>query len=334
MKSAIWSGATGELWEQPPGEVRRYWWPAVQTDEGTGVNVPLVVLSGQGEGLRVDLRPRVALVAGVHGDEVEGQYALQDLAQELDPGDLYGTIVLVLCANPRAACPRRGGPGTRCAPEDGVDLNRAFPGDPQGSISQRLAAALFELARGADSVITLHGWSTPGEVLAYVEYPRGAGEVELASRAMARASGLERVRALDWPRGLLPAAAVRCGIPAIEFEVGGRGASRPENRALYRKVILNVLRHRGVLAGDPQPAPIIREICAYPLHTPVAGMVRRCVELGQTVQAGQQVVTIVDLGGRVLADLAAPVEGEVGAVRHLARVEAGDAVVTVFAPYA
>jgi predicted deacylase len=331
MKPAIWSGATGELWEQPPGKARRYRWPAARTDGGTAVNVPLVVLSGRAEGPRVDLHPRVVLVAGVHGDEVEGQYALQDLAQELDPGELYGTVVLVLCANPLAACPRHGGPGTRCAPEDGVDLNRVYPGDPQGSVSQRLAAALFELARGADSVVTLHGWSTPGEVLAYVEYPRGSDETALASRAMARASGLERLRALDWPRGLLPAAAVRCGIPAIEFEVGGRGASRAENRALYRKVILNVLRHRGVLPGDPQPAPIIREICAYPLHTPVAGMVRRCVELGQNVQAGQKVASVVDLDGEVLAVLAAPVAGEVGAVRHLARVQDGVAVVTVFA---
>jgi predicted deacylase len=275
---------------------------------------------------------RVLLVAGVHGDEVEGQYALQDLARELDPRDLFGTAVLVLCANPLAASPRHGGPGRREAPEDGVDLNRVFPGDPQGSVSHRLAAALYGLARGANAVITLHGWSTPGEVLAYVEYPRGAGETELASRTIARASGMARVRPLDWPRGLLPAAAVRCGIPAIEFEVGGRGASRPENRALYRQVVLNVLRHRGVLPGDPQPAPAIREIRAYPLCTPVAGMVRRCVELGQTVQAGQQVATIVDLGGRALADLVAPVGGEVGAVRHLARVQANDAVVTIFAP--
>jgi predicted deacylase len=268
-------------------------------------------------------------VAGVHGDEVEGQYVLQDLAQELDPGELYGTMVLVLCANPLAARA-----GRRVAPEDGVDLNRVFPGDPQGSVSQRLAAALFELARGAEGVITLHGWSTPGEVLAYVEYPRGAGETEMASRAMARASGLERVRPLEWPRGLLPAAAVRRGIPAIEFEVGGRGASRPENRALYRNVILNVLRHLGILFGDPQPAPVIREIRAHPVHAPVAGMVRCCVELGEQVRAGQRVATIADLDGRGLAELAAPVEGEVGAVRHLARAQAGDAVVTVFAPCA
>ena len=73
------------------------------------------------------------------------------------------------------------------------------------------AAALFGLVRDADCAITVHSWSTPGEVLPYVEYPRGPGEAALDSQAMARASGLERVIALDWHPGLLPAAAVRCG---------------------------------------------------------------------------------------------------------------------------
>jgi predicted deacylase len=283
------------------------------------VNVPLVVLSGHAAG------PRTVLVAGVHGDEVEGQFVLQDLAQELDVRELCGTVVFVLCANPLAA-----EAGQRCTPEDGADLNRVFPGDPRGSVSHRLAAALFDLVRGADSAITLHSWSTPGEVLPYVEYPRGSGEAARASRAMARACGLERVRALDWPFGLLPAAAVRCGIPAIEFEIGGRGASRPENRALYRDVVLNVLRFRGILPGSPEPAPVVRDIQAVHLRTPVTGMVRRCVELGESVFGGQQVASIVDLDGRALADLAAPVGGEVGAVRHLARARADEAVVTVF----
>jgi predicted deacylase len=316
----IWAESARKLWDQPPGQVRRCRWPAVRADGGAAVEVPLVVLSGREGG------PRVTLVAGVHGDEVEGQFVLQDLARELDPRSLRGTIVLVLCANPLAARA-----GQRCAPDDGADLNRVFPGDPRGSVSHRLAAALFDLVRGADFVVTLHGWSTSGEVLPYVEYPRGADEVAMAGRAMARACGLERVRALDWHPGLLPASAVRCGIPAIEFEVGGRGASRPENRALYRDVVLNVLRHLGVLPGSPARAPAIREIGAFPLRTPVAGLARRCVKLEQAVQAGQRVASIVDLDGQVLADLAAPVSGEVGAVRHLARVQAEDAVVTIFA---
>lgn len=325
MKPAVWSESAGSLWEQPPGQVRRFDWPAVRTDKdhlrlsAQVVNVPLVVLNGQTSG------PRVVLVAGVHGDEVEGQFVLQDLARELDPRKLCGTVVLVLCANPLAAQA-----GQRCAPDDGVDLNRVFPGDPSGSVSHRLAAALFGLVRGADCAITLHSWSTPGEVLPYVEYPRGSGEAERASRAMARASGLERIMALDWPFGLLPAAAVRCGIPAVEFEVGGRGASRPENRVLYRDAILNVLRHRGVLSGVPLSAHIVRDIRAFHLRAPVAGMMRRCVELGQDVQAGQRMASIVDLDGRVLADVAAPVSGEVGAVRHVACVQAEESVATLF----
>ena len=80
-----------ELWEQPRGRRHRLWWRAAWQDDQTPVDVPVVILAGAVHG------PRVALIAGVHGDEVEGQFVLQDLARELEPKRLTGTLAL-LCS--------------------------------------------------------------------------------------------------------------------------------------------------------------------------------------------------------------------------------------------
>jgi predicted deacylase len=316
---AEWSGPADGLWTVERGTKRGWHWSAVRLD-GAPVRIPVVVLAGREDG------PQVAGVAGVHGNEWEGQYALQDLARELEPAALRGTLSLVLCANPLAA-----EVGQRRAPQDGLDLNRAFPGDRGGSVSQRLAAALFDLVRGVNGLLTLHSWSTAGEVLPYVEYPRGDGPAQRASRGAACACGLARSMALDWHPGLLPAAAVRAGVPAIEIEIGGRGASEAGNRALYREATLRVLRHWGVLPRqDIARMPSTRDVRAHHLQTLMDGALRLHVALGQHVRAGQPLAVVVGLDGGVRAELVAPVDGEIGAVRHLCAVRAGDRVVTIF----
>jgi predicted deacylase len=205
-----------------------------------------------------------------------------------------------------------------------------FPGNPNGSLSWRLAAALFELVVGATCLMTMHGWYATGEVIPYVEYPQAEGAVVEASFQAARACGLERIMALNWHPGLLPAAAVRSGIPAIEVEIGGRGQSTPANQALYRAVAINFLRHWGVLPGKPQVAASIVSVQAHHLFAPADGMLRKQIELGQIVQAGQPLISIVGLDGQTLAKLTAPVAGEVAALRYFAPVQAGDHVLAIF----
>src|SRR5207237_628643 len=90
-------------------------------------------------------RPRVVLVAGVHGDEMEGILALHELCRTLPLTELVGTLVAIPIANPTAFAGLQ-----RRVPIDGADLNRTFPGQAEGSFSDRLAAALFGWVQGAD----------------------------------------------------------------------------------------------------------------------------------------------------------------------------------------
>ena len=114
--------------------------------DGSTVRLPLLVAAGRSP------RPRLVITAGIHGDEYEGPRAITDLLGTLDPAALEGTVVAVPVANPPAFAA-----GTRTSPLDGLNLARIFPGDPDGTISQRIAYTLVErIVRGADLLVDLH----------------------------------------------------------------------------------------------------------------------------------------------------------------------------------
>jgi len=173
---------------------------------GIRFEIPFFVFVGRAR------RPRALLIAGVHGDEYEGVAALHDFARQINPGELRGTLTIVPVSNPQAFYG-----GTRRNPVDYGDLNRLFPGDPQGTISERLAALLFHnLVIDNDAILSMHGWSKEAITVPYVEYFDEKSRVGRESFAIARGVGLEFLHPYRWEPGLLVAAASRAGIPSVE----------------------------------------------------------------------------------------------------------------------
>lgn len=80
----------------------------------------------------------LTVTAGVHGCEYVGIQALRELSGELEPGVMSGNVILLPVANPSAFYAG----SKQTVPEDGVNLNRAFPGDAAGSLAFRLAHVL------------------------------------------------------------------------------------------------------------------------------------------------------------------------------------------------
>lgn len=96
---------------------------------------------------------RIAVVTGVHGDELEGQYVAFELARRLNehPELLTGTIDIYPAINPLGInCIERS------VPMFDVDLNRTFPGDAHGDVTETLAAAVIDDIRGAEAAIDIH----------------------------------------------------------------------------------------------------------------------------------------------------------------------------------
>ncbi len=109
------------------------------------VMIPMTIIAnGQG--------PTVLVMGGNHGDEYQGQIAARKLARELTPDMINGRLILIPSLNFPAARA-----ATRLSPLDGMNLNRAFPGHPEGSVTSQIAhyltTVLFPLS---DVVIDIH----------------------------------------------------------------------------------------------------------------------------------------------------------------------------------
>ncbi len=210
--------------------------------DGTPVEIPVVVVNGARPGKRLFVQ------AGVHGKELNPIEVLRRVVTDLDPAELSGLLVGVLIANPLSFEAR-----DRRAPYDQEDMNRVWPGKPDGAISQRMAHAIYEGGvRGSDALVDLHtGYST---MLTHTVF----GEGDAASEELARVFGTEALlmeeHDEDWQRarfaGKLRNTAVADGIPAITPELGGH--SRFEEGRIAEGVtgVLNVLKHLGMLPGE------------------------------------------------------------------------------------
>ncbi len=96
---------------------------------------------------------RIAIVSGIHGDELEGQYVCYEMIRRLEehPEYLRGTVDIYPQMNPLGIDMAR-----RNIPKMEMDLNRIFPGNPQGMVMERAAAAVVEDITGADICLDLH----------------------------------------------------------------------------------------------------------------------------------------------------------------------------------
>jgi predicted deacylase len=291
--------------------------------------VPVQVLVGSSP------RPCLALVAGVHGDEYEGILALHEIARESDSEQLDGALLVIPVANRFAFAA-----GQRTTPQDGCDLNRVFPGCREGSLSERLAALLCkDLLSQADAVFTLHGATSTGLLSPWIEFLDVPALVGRASFEMAQASGFRDLMALDERPGRLLRAMGDAGVPLIEGEVGGRGATRHENVSFYKERVRAVAHHLGVMSAsqalEPQaghePQPNIWRL-GPSVTAPAAGVFLRQVSLRQAVRQGERLGKIVGLEGETTATVLAPVDGVVGGYCDHVGVQAGQNLVTLWTP--
>lgn len=96
---------------------------------------------------------RLSVVSGIHGDELEGQYVCYELARRLNaqPEYLEGIVDIYPALNPLGI-----DMSTRLIPKKDLDLNRCFPGNAEGSMTERYADAIVNSLKGSDMVLDIH----------------------------------------------------------------------------------------------------------------------------------------------------------------------------------
>lgn len=286
--------------------------------------------------LRIDAGPgpAVALIAGVHGDEWEGQAAILDLWHQLPDILQRGTVYLLPAVNAEASLA-----GTRLSPSDGGNLNRAFMGEPARGYTEGVAAALeARLLPRVQAMVDVHSGGAslrylPSSVI--TRYGNDAYDDRLP--ALARAFGLpDCVFFRGGEAGSMPAAASRHGVLRLSAEIGGGRETSQHLADRCRDGLLGCLAELGLLARPAPAQPA--QVRLYDLDTPAATLRARdtgvfvpAVELGQSVAAQQPIGRLIeparpDAPPRTLLS---PQAGAIVCLRSIARSDDGDCLLQV-----
>lgn len=272
----------------------------------TGWEWPYVAVNGARPG------PAVVVTAGYHGSEYPSIDAVVRLGATLDPAMVSGQVLCLPLMNPAAFWER----AAYVTPVDGLNLNRVFPGKPNGRFSERVAYHLFERAiRKADAYLDLHGGDLPEGLLPFsIWFETGNAEIDARSRAMAEAFGSPNLvvqREAEMPVvGQAYTVASKLGIPSIIAEDGEAGLFEEDASDRMLWGLQNVLRRLAVLPGDALPVTPPRHFArsAY-VHAPESGFFKPEAALGDEIVAGQRIGIMTDFFGETIAEIAAPATG-------------------------
>ena len=271
-----------------------------------GLDIPVVELTGAGDG------PRLTVLAGVHGCEYAPMAAVRRWTKALAGRELRGSVRAVPVLNLPAFRART----PFLVPEDGKNLNRCFPGNPEGTMADRLAHAAFtQLIQGSDALIDVHAGDMVEALEPFTLYD--AGPAEARALELATAYGLGYVirqepgpgRAVG---GTTSTAAAEIGIPAIIAEAGGCGLVEAAAVEAHVRGLDRVLAVLGMTDGPtaaPAAAPVRLRRFLW-LRSTSEGWWEPTVRPGEQVAKGQALGTVSSLdGAEVLQSVTAPAAG-------------------------
>jgi hypothetical protein len=268
-----------------------------------GSEVPYLEFGDAGSG------PTVCLMAGVHGCEYTSMLGLRRFLDQLDEAQLRGRLLVVPMANLAAFHAR----AAFVVPHDGLNLNRCFPGDRNGSFTERLAYELFEtVIRPSDYHLDLHAGDLVEALEPFAIFD--ASSVEDHSRALAYAYGLgyavRTERSTSPIAGTSSSAAAEAGIPAITAEAGGCGLVDEVSVSLHLNGVRRVLSSLGVLPAPVTPAPPPVELSGWVwLRSATGGWWAPSVLPGERVGTGALVGTVRSLDGDQVEEVRSPAAG-------------------------
>jgi len=263
--------------------------------------VPLTVINGTAAD---DGRQRPSLVAfgGTHGNEYEGQVSIKRLCVDLDPAEMRGRVILMPQLSESACRAHR-----RWSPEDGVNMNRAFPGDPRGTLSYRISnfvkTRLFPQVR---TVIDLHAGGREAVFpLCTSFHPLREPEQHAETEAIARLfdTPFIFIYSRQMASGLLTDEAEDEGKIAVGGEFGHAEGTSPRGVRHAYEGIKNVLRHYDMLPGqitriDVDRSTPPRTVCAPNLSdyipAPRTGVWEPVVSPGADVDEGDLIGRLHD----------------------------------------
>jgi predicted deacylase len=289
-----------------PGQIGFGGFTAAYLQDSSPVRIPLIVVNGAEEG------PVLWLDSTMHGPEIVGAEVIRRLTREvLDPARLRGVVIAAPILNPLAFLAH-----AYHTPQDNYNLNRVFPGNPRGLLSQRLAHLIMTegIAR-ADYVINMH--CNPLPALMFNLVHAAGDETSRRAQDMADAFGITTINMVvgyePHRTGTIADSAMAAGKPTIVVElIAWRRLDEDGVRAGLRGT-LNVMRRIGMLDGAEEPQTGVQVLPGRLTRTEVTvdkgGLISFTKELGDPIRQGEVIALLRDPYGDVVEEVRSPVDG-------------------------
>jgi predicted deacylase len=282
-------------WESPGG--RRYSVPFTYDGTWARLRLPLYVACGPKPG------KTIVAIGGTHGDEYEGPVAYKNLINSFEPSTMAeGRLIVIPVLNLPAFYAAR-----RESPIDGMNMNRAFPGNPRGSLTSRIAHFVTtEVLRRADVVIDIHSAGAPMEIARTMSFHAVADPEkykQFRETALLFGTPFVMIYTGEMGSGLLTEEAEAMGKITLGSELGYGASTDLDGVRWAHEGTLNVLRHNGVIEGDlvdVTPPGLDRQRVVRNTNinqwitAPVSGISEPLVRLGSYVTKGTPVTAIHD----------------------------------------
>ena len=238
--------------------------------------------------------PTILFTGANHGDEYEGPVALFDLANQIKAEDISGRVIIIPGMNYPAFQA-----GKRTSPIDGGNMNRVFPGNPEGTFTEKIADYFSRtLLPLADYVLDFH---SGGKTLDFLPFCCA----HVLENKEQQAKCIAAMKAFNAPHSVMlleidatnmyDTAAENMGKVFISTELAGGGTTSAYTVAIAKKGIRNILRHAGITKGEMEVDETLSldmpdERCY--VFSETSGLVEHCVDLGDEVKKGQLVAKV------------------------------------------
>ncbi|HRP65425.1 MAG TPA: N(2)-acetyl-L-2,4-diaminobutanoate deacetylase DoeB [Thauera sp.] len=254
------------------------------------VMIPITVIrNGKG--------PTALLTGANHGDEYEGAIALAKLANTLRAEEVNGCVIIVPFMNYPAFRA-----GTRTSPIDRGNLNRTFPGKPDGTVTEKIADYVQRhLLPRADFVLDIHSGGRTLDFLPFaaIHVLDDKAQQARCSAAMQAFNAPYSMTLLELDAvGMFDTAAEAAGKVFVSTELGGGGSATARSVAVADRGVRQFLIHCGICRGELEQRPTVRldmpdgDCYVTSLHD---GLLEMCRDLGDTVKKGELIARVHDV---------------------------------------
>lgn len=285
----------------------------LKTAENVTAEIPAALISGREKG------PTLTVVAGIHGTEYAAIAAVQQLRKEIDPEKLKGNLILIPVLNMDSFFSRT----SDRHPLDKQDLNRAFPGNPSGSITELTADFITtRIFDATDIFIELHGGDGTKALLPFISYYNNkefAAQTQLASR-LCEISGFNTI--VRYPYTLMsgqPAVyafrqAVRLGIPSLSVYCSNTLSVQNTAPVSIKNALYNIMNELH-LYEKSNNSRVVSMKTTYSQQTyivsPGKGFFRSVYKPGEKISKDEEIGYITDIFGGNIQIITAPHSGTI-----------------------